>query len=130
MLLWRTHRAARVIVSLGFHLGEWTPQEMIDFLVEEIGFETDGATGEVRRYIKGDYSPLYQCAYLIGGLQLRALRREIVESGAMTDREFHDAVLRQNRIPVEMIRAGLTNAPLTRNHRATWRFGEGLATGD
>jgi len=130
MLLWRSHRGARVIVSLGFHLGEWTPQEMIDFLVEEIGLEPDSATGEVRRYIKGDYGPLYQCAYLIGGLQLRALRQEIVESGAMTDREFHDAVLRQNRIPIEMIRASLTGAPLTRNYRSSWRFGEGLGTGD
>lgn len=122
MLLWRMHRCARVIVSLGFHLGETTPQEMIDFLVDEIGLERDGATGEVRRYIQGDYSPLYQCAYLIGGIQIGALRAELVESGKMTDKQFHDAVLRQGPIPVEMIRAALTDMPLEPGMPPTWRF--------
>src|SRR5438874_8800354 len=28
MLFWRMHRAARIIVSLGFHLGIMTPQQM------------------------------------------------------------------------------------------------------
>ncbi|MDX1631575.1 MAG: DUF885 domain-containing protein [Thermoanaerobaculia bacterium] len=122
MLLWRMHRCARVIVSLRFHLGEMTPEEMVDFLVEEIGLEEDGATGEVRRYIKGDYSPLYQCAYLIGGIQFRALREELVESGPMSDREFHDAVLRQGPIPVELVRAALTGEELERDQDPEWRF--------
>jgi uncharacterized protein (DUF885 family) len=122
MLFWRMHRAARIIISLKFHLGEMSPQEMIDFLVERVGHETTGATAEVRRYIGGEYGPLYQCAYTIGGLQLRALRAELVESGRMSDRQFHDAVLQQNSMPVELIRAALTELPLTRDSRASWRF--------
>jgi uncharacterized protein (DUF885 family) len=31
MLFWRTHRCARIIVSLKFHLGQMTPKEMVDF---------------------------------------------------------------------------------------------------
>jgi uncharacterized protein (DUF885 family) len=108
MLFWRRHRAARIIVSLKFHLGKMTPAEMTDFLVERVGHERDGATGEVRRYIGGDYPPLYQAAYLLGGMQLRALHGELVASGRMTERAFHDAVLRENAIPVELIRAALT----------------------
>ena len=77
---------------------------------------------EVRRFIGGGYSPLYQCGYMIGGLQLRALRREIVESGKMTDRQFNDTVLTYNTIPIEMIRAGILNLPLTRETTAEWRF--------
>jgi len=122
MLFWRMHRCARILVSLRFHLGEMTPDEMIDFLVDRVGHERDGATAEVRRYISGGYGPLYQCAYMIGGLQLRALHEELVGGGTMSDREFHDAVLRQNSIPVEMIRAALTDAPLSRDYRASWKF--------
>ena len=126
MLFWRIHRCARIIVSLKFHLGEMEIQEMIDFLVDKVGHEKDGATGEVRRYVAGSYGPLYQCAYLVGGLQLRALHRELVGSGRMTNREFHDTVLRENSIPVEMIRASLTAQELTSDYVASWRFMEEL----
>ncbi|WPP50834.1 DUF885 family protein [Catalinimonas niigatensis] len=37
MLFWRMHRCARIIFSLNYHLGEWTPQQCIDFLVERVG---------------------------------------------------------------------------------------------
>jgi uncharacterized protein (DUF885 family) len=76
----------------------------------------------VRRYIGGAYGPLYQCAYMVGGLQLRALHRELVASGRMSERAFHDAVLRENAIPIEMVRAGLGAAPLSREFRTAWRF--------
>ncbi len=122
MLFWRMHRAARVIVTLKFHLGQMTPAQMIDFLVERVGHERLGATSEVRRYISGDYSPLYQCSYLLGGLQLRALAREMTAGGAMTMKQFNDAVLRCGPIPVEMIRASLRREPLTRERRSQWRF--------
>jgi Bacterial protein of unknown function (DUF885) len=115
MLFWRAHRAARIVVSLKFHLGEMQPPEMIDFLVEHVGHEKDGATSEVRRYIGGDYGPLYQCAYLCGGLQLLALHDDVVGGGKMTEREFHDAVLRQGAMPIALIRAALTDEPLSRD---------------
>ncbi len=88
MLFWRMHRCARIIFSLGFHLEKMTPKECIDFLVDRIGHERDNATAEVRRSFTTSYGPLYQAAYLLGGLQLRALHRELVESGKMTDRQF------------------------------------------
>jgi len=78
----------------------------------------------VRRSVATDYGPLYQAAYLVGALQLRALRRELVESGKMSDKEFHDAVLKQNAIPIEMIRAALTDGKLGRDFQPSWRFYE------
>jgi hypothetical protein len=122
MLFWRAHRAARIIVSLKFHLGQMTPPEMIDFLVDHVGHERFGATSEVRRFIGGDYSPLYQCGYMIGGLQLRAMRRELVDSGKMTNKQFHDTILTYGPIPVELIRAGMEGLPLTREYEAGWKF--------
>jgi hypothetical protein len=40
----------------------------------------------------------------------------------MTDREFHNAVLRENSIPVEMVRAVLTEQTLPRDFTTSWRF--------
>lgn len=122
MLFWRTHRCARVLFSLGFHLGQMTPTECIDMLVDEVGHERDNAIAEVRRSFGGDYDPLYQCAYLIGGLQVRALHREMVGSGRMTHRQLHDSFLRENVMPIPVLRALLSGAPLERESRNDWRF--------
>jgi len=121
-LFWRMHRCARIIFSLGFHLDRMSPEECIELLVRQVGHERDNATAEVRRSLNGSYPPLYQAAYMLGGLQLRALHRELVDSGKMTNQAFHDAVLMENRIPVEIIRAGLTNQNLRRDFRSSWRF--------
>jgi uncharacterized protein (DUF885 family) len=122
MLFWRMHRCARIIFSLSFHLEKMTPKECIDFLVERIGHERDNATAEVRRSFATSYGPLYQAAYLLGGLQLRALHREVVESGKMNERAFHDAILKENSIPIEMVRASLTARRLTTDVKADWKF--------
>jgi hypothetical protein len=127
MLFWRTHRAARIIFSLRFHLGTMTPQEAVDFLVDKVGHERANAEGEVRRSFAGDYEPLYQAAYMLGGLQFYALHRELVVSGRMTERAFHDAILQGGRMPVEMVRARLLRQAPTRDYVARWKFAEGRA---
>ena len=121
-LFWRMHRCARIIFSLSFHLEKMTPQQCIDFLVDRVGHERDNATAEVRRSFDGSYGPLYQIAYLIGGLQQYYLHHELVDSGKMTNRQFNDALLHENRIPIEMIRAVLTNQKLTRDYKTNWMF--------
>jgi hypothetical protein len=55
-------------------------------------------------------------------MELYNLHKELVDSGKMTNRQFHDAVLKENRIPIEMIRASLENQPLTRDYKTAWRF--------
>jgi hypothetical protein len=62
MLFWRMHRCARIIFSLNYHLGRWTPQQCIDFLVDRVGHERANAEGEVRRSFTSNYGPLYQLA--------------------------------------------------------------------
>ena len=116
MLFWRMHRCARIVVSLKFHLGEMTPAQMIDHLVDRVGHERWTATSEVRRYVGDMYSPLYQAAYMIGGLQLRALYKDLVPK-SMTPKQFHDAVLRLGPMPMEGVRLALTDAKLTRGFR-------------
>ena len=122
MLFWRMHRCARIIFSLNYHLGNWTPQECIDFLVDRVGFERANAEGEVRRSFTAGYGPLYQLAYMTGGLQFMALKRELVDSGKMSYKEYHDAVLSENAMPVEMVRALLTDQELTEDFKSEWQF--------
>jgi uncharacterized protein (DUF885 family) len=125
-LFWRMHRSARIIFSLDFHLGKMTPEQAVKFLVDTVDFERANAEGEVRRSFNGSYPPLYQIGYMIGGLELRALHKELVDSGKMTDRAFHDAVLQGGPMPIAMVRARLENVPLTRDGPASWRFADGL----
>ena len=121
-LFWRMHRCARIIFSLKFHMGQWSPQEAIDFLVEKVGHERDNATAEVRRSFQGGYGPLYQAAYLLGGLQLRGLRKELVDSRQMTEKQFHDEILRQGSMPIALVRLALTKQKLSRDMNIDWKF--------
>lgn len=122
MLFWRMHRCARIIFSLNYHMGKWSPQQCIDFLVDRVGHERANAEGEVRRSFTGGYGPLYQVAYLTGGLQFYALKKELVDGGKMGIKEFHDAVLHENAMPVEMVRAILTEQKLPKNFKTSWKF--------
>jgi uncharacterized protein (DUF885 family) len=121
MLFWRAHRAARIQFSLGFHLGTMTPQQAIDLLVDN-GHERENAAAEVRRSFAGDYPPIYQAAYMLGGLQFLALHRELVGSGQMTERDFHDRILQGGPMPVEMVRARLLDRPPAPDFKSSWRF--------
>jgi hypothetical protein len=122
MLFWRMHRCARIIFSLNYHLNKWTPQQCIDFLVDRVGHERANATAEVRRSFTAKYGPLYQLAYMTGAFQFYALKKELVDSGKMTYKQYHDAVLQENSMPVEMVRAILTNQTLTKDFKTSWKF--------
>ena len=122
MLFWRSHRAARILFSLGFHLGEMTPDEAVELLVERVGHERENARAEVRRSFAGDYGPLYQIAYMVGGLQFQALHREMVANGGMSERQFHDAILKGGPMPVSMVRARLRGDALADGLPEPWKF--------
>ncbi|WP_339697964.1 DUF885 family protein [Algoriphagus aquimarinus] len=122
MLFWRMHRCARIIFSLSYHLENMTPQECIDLLVEKVGHERANAEAEVRRSFEGSYGPLYQIAYMIGALEIYAMREEMVDSGKMTEKEYHDLIMSQNAMPIEILRAKVTGNPLKKDHKASWKF--------
>ena len=121
-LFWRMHRCARIVFSINFHLGKWTPEQCVEYLIDKVGHERANAEGEVRRSFEGGYGPLYQLAYMIGALQFYALHHELVDSGKMTDRAFHDAILKEGNMPIEMVRAILEHTPLKKDYQPQWRF--------
>ncbi len=122
MLFWRSHRCARIIFSINYHLGKWTPQECIDFIVDRVGHERANAEAEIRRSFEGNYGPLYQIAYMIGGLQIYDMKRELVDNGDISLKAFHDAILRENVLPIELLRAILKQEGLSPEYKSKWKF--------
>lgn len=122
MLFWRMHRCARIVFSLKFHMNQMTPQECIDYLVDKVGHERATAEGEVRRSFNGDYNALYQAGYMLGALQIYALRKEMVENGDLSEKEFHDRILKEGEMPIEILRALMQDKRLHPGHKAAWRF--------
>ncbi|MGC9199353.1 MAG: DUF885 family protein [Acidobacteriaceae bacterium] len=121
-LVWRMHRSARVIFTMNFHLGKWTPQQCVQYLIDNVGFDSENDLAEVRRSFDGSVEPLYQSAYLLGALQFRELHHELVDSHKMTNREFHDTILHEGSMPIELLRADMENLQLTPDFHTTWKF--------
>lgn len=124
MLFWRKHRCARIIFSLGYHTGTMTAQQCVDYLVENVGHERSAAAAEVRRSIMGGYGPMYQAAYMLGGMQIRKLHSELVQTGKLSNQDFHDAILREHAMPIEPLRYWLTGAAIPADTKASWRFAD------
>ncbi|HEY7690152.1 MAG TPA: DUF885 family protein, partial [Dongiaceae bacterium] len=98
-LVWRSHRCARIVFSLSYQMGQMMPQQCVDYLVANVGFERKNSEAEVLRSFNGSYAPLYQAAYLLGGIQLKKLHTDVVKTGKMSEKEFHDTIIRGGRMP-------------------------------
>jgi uncharacterized protein (DUF885 family) len=109
-------------------LGNWTPQQSIDYLVNRVGHEYANAEAEVRRSFTGGYGPLYQIAYMIGGMHFYSLYQDLVEEGDMTAKEFHDQILKEGSIPVRMVKSILTNEQLQKDEIEDWNFADYVYT--
>lgn len=102
-LVWRAHRYARILFSLRFHLGKMSPDQCVDFLVDNVGFDRLSAEAEVRRSVGPDYPPLYQAAYMLGAMQLRQLADRWISEQRGTLKEFHDTVMKQGSVPIALL---------------------------
>jgi hypothetical protein len=50
----------------------------------------------------------------------------MVSSGKMTSKHFHDFILKNNMMPIEMVRSLLKNERLERDFVPTWKFYDGI----
>jgi hypothetical protein len=76
----------------------------------------------VGRSFEGGYSALYQTAYLAGGLQISTLKNKLVADGKIAFKKFYDLIMKENNIPVEILRAAAMNWPLIRDFKRNWKF--------
>ncbi len=95
-------RAVRLVVDTGIHTKRWTRQQAINYMMENTGMGQKEVTAEIERYI---VNPGQACAYKIGMLKIQELRtRAEKELGPKFDqREFHDVVLKNGALPLEIL---------------------------
>lgn len=105
-LTYEMWRACRLVVDPGMHYLGWSRQQAIDFMAENTALSLHNITTEVDRYITW---PGQAVAYKTGELQIRELReRAETELGDRFDvREFHDVVLREGAVPLDMLAANV-----------------------
>ncbi|HZG47647.1 MAG TPA: DUF885 domain-containing protein [Allosphingosinicella sp.] len=97
-------RATRLVVDTGIHAFGWSRQRAIDYMLENSALSRANIEAEVNRYIT---NPGQALAYKIGELKIRELRTQAEQAlGARFDlRRFHDAVLGQGSVPLDVLEA-------------------------
>ncbi len=97
-------RATRLVVDTGMHAKGWTKQRAIEFMTDNSALSAANIEAEVNRYIA---DPGQALAYKIGELKIRELRARSEKAlGPKFDlRRFHDAVLGQGAVPLDLLEA-------------------------
>jgi uncharacterized protein (DUF885 family) len=95
-------RASRLVVDTGLHAKGWSKEEAVRFMTDNTALSPANIEAEVNRYISW---PGQALAYKTGELKIRELRaRAERELGARFDlRRFHDAVLGQGPVPMDVL---------------------------
>lgn len=97
-------RACRLVVDTGIHSKGWSKQRAIDFMTDNTALTDANIEAEVNRYISW---PGQALAYKMGELKIRELRGRATKAlGDKFDlREFHDVVLGQGAVPLDILEA-------------------------
>ena len=100
-------RAVRWVVDTGVHAKHWTRQQMIDFFHEHTAMDDQNIETEVDRYIAW---PGQALSYKMGQMKILQLRDQAQhELGPKFDlRAFHDAVLDQGPLPLDVLEKKIT----------------------
>ncbi len=103
-LTYEMWRAVRLVVDTGMHSMGWTRQQAIDFFRENTSKTDQDIIVEVDRYIVW---PGQALAYKIGQLKIRELRSKAEKElgDRFNVRAFHDAVLEQGAVPLDLLEA-------------------------
>jgi uncharacterized protein (DUF885 family) len=97
------YRAARLVADTGIHAKGWSRARAIEYMMEEGGLGERAATNEVLRYMAW---PAQALGYKVGEITLRDLRTQAERSlGDRFDvRDFHQCVLEQGQVPLDLLR--------------------------
>jgi uncharacterized protein (DUF885 family) len=99
-------RAARLVVDTGLHALGWTRQETIDWMAAHVPMAQVEIESEVDRYI---VMPGQALSYMVGRLELEALRREASErlGEKFSVRDFHDLILRTGPVALPALKSAV-----------------------
>lgn len=103
-LSYQAWRAARLVVDTGIHSKGWDKAKAVAFMRDNTALTEGNIDAEVNRYISW---PGQALGYKIGELRIRELRAKAQKAlGAKFDlRRFHDAVLLQGSVPLDVLEA-------------------------
>lgn len=95
-------RASRLVVDTGMHSKGWTRDQAVAFMKDNTALSAANIDAEVNRYIGW---PGQALAYKLGQLKILELRQRAErELGDKFDlRRFHDAVLLQGAVPLDVL---------------------------
>ena len=100
-------RAVRLVVDTGMHAKRWSREKAIEYMISKTGMTREEVTREIERYVVW---PGQATAYKTGQLALLDMRRDAEdELGERFDlREFHEAVLMNGAMPLDILRDNLS----------------------
>ena len=103
-LFTRLMRAARMFMDPMINTGQLTPEQAVDFMVEQTALSLPMASSEADRY--SFRMPGQATSYYFGYMNLMRLRTEVeVALGdEFNQREFHDFILEQGLLPPDLLR--------------------------
>ena len=116
-LTYEMWRAVRLVVDTGLHSMGWTRQQAIDFFAENAAKTMQDITVEVDRYIVW---PGQALGYKMGQLRIRELRTDAERTlgPRFNVRAFHDVVLEQGAVPLDVLAARVAAWVATAGARA------------
>ena len=100
-------RACRLVVDTGIHSRGWSKPQAVAYMRDNSALTEANIDAEVNRYISW---PGQALGYKIGELRIRALRTraEQVLGERFDVRAFHDAVLSQGAVPLDVLEAQIS----------------------
>jgi hypothetical protein len=103
-LFTRLMRAARMFMDPMINTGKLTPEQAVDFMVEQAALSLPMASSEADRY--SFRAPGQATSYYFGYMNLMRLRTEVevVLGDDFNQREFHDFILEQGLLPPDLLR--------------------------
>lgn len=107
-LTYEMWRACRLVVDTGIHYLGWSREEAIEFMENNTALSAHNIRAEVDRYIAW---PGQALAYKMGELRIRQLREqaETQLGDAFDIRRFHDVVLRNGSVPLDILDQAITD---------------------
>jgi uncharacterized protein (DUF885 family) len=112
-------RACRLVVDTGLHVQGWSRERAVEYVLAQTAFTRLDVEAEIDRYIAW---PGQALAYKMGELAIREIRARAEQrlEGRFDLRRFHDALLAEGALPIEVLKRRMdrwieaeTNAPPT-----------------